>query len=89
MLRLKGTCLLLYATCQLFQHILHIGHFMVTEELVEPGLHWGWLQKCCLGLCTKSLIDWIYFISQKRACCMSLPLAHRTVFALRGENSNP
>lgn len=35
MSRLKGTCLVLYATCQRFQHVLYIRHFMATEELRE------------------------------------------------------
>lgn len=50
MSRLKGTCLLLYATCQMFQHVLYIGHFMVIEALGELVPMRFLLQKCCLGL---------------------------------------
>lgn len=59
MLKLKGTCLLSYATCQMFQHILYIRHFMVTEELAELKPNEFGLQKCHLRLSMKSLNDWL------------------------------
>ncbi len=74
MLKLKSTCLLLYATCQMFQHILYVGHFMVTEELVEPKLDGFGLQNVIWDFLWRVwMIDWVYFRSQNIHICLRLP----------------